>query len=124
MVETDENVFDIKQGVCILLCVKERDNPVPAKVYYADLVGTSGGEIQGASRRPMSRPMSGQNFQPLTSPYYLFCATSRGRTARAEYEVGWKKITDIFQTSSIGIITARDKLTIHWTAEAVTPNGN
>ena len=29
-----------QQGVCILLCVKERDNPAPAKVYYADLWGT------------------------------------------------------------------------------------
>jgi len=37
--------------------------------------------------------------------------------ARAEYEKESKKITDIFQTSSIGILTARDKLTIHWTAE-------
>ena len=31
---------------------------------------------------------------------------------------GWK-ITDIFQISSIGVVTARDKLTIHNTPEAV-----
>ena len=36
----------------------------------------------------------------------------------AEYEEGWK-ITDIFQNSSIGIVTARDKLTIHRTPEKV-----
>ena len=36
----------------------------------------------------------------------------------AEYQEGCK-ITDIFQTSSIGIVTARDKLTIHRTPEKI-----
>ena len=36
----DENVFDISQGVCILLCVKERDNPASATIYYADIWGS------------------------------------------------------------------------------------
>ena len=37
MAQRDENVFDISQGVRLLLCVKERDNPVQAKVYSADM---------------------------------------------------------------------------------------
>ena len=37
--EKDVNVFDISQGVCILLCVKERDNPEPATIYYSDVWG-------------------------------------------------------------------------------------
>ena len=37
--QRDENVFDISPGVCIVLCVKERDNPAQAKVYYADMWG-------------------------------------------------------------------------------------
>ena len=37
---------------------------------------------------------------------------------RTEYENGWK-VNDIFIGSSIGIITARDGLTIHWTADEV-----
>ena len=37
--EKDENVFEIQQGVSILLCVKERDNSTPAKVYYRDMWG-------------------------------------------------------------------------------------
>ena len=40
--EKDQNVFDIQQGVCILLCVKERDNSADAKVHYADLWGRRG----------------------------------------------------------------------------------
>jgi len=35
-----------------------------------------------------------------------------------EYDTGWQ-ITDIFQTKSIGIVTARDKLTIHRTVEEI-----
>ena len=38
--QKDENVFDISQGVCILLCIKKRDDPAPAKVYYADMWGS------------------------------------------------------------------------------------
>lgn len=54
-------------------------------------------------------------LQP-TSPYYLFApqVTDYG----TEYDTGWQ-ITDTFQTKSIGIVTARDKLTIHRTVEEV-----
>lgn len=33
-----------------------------------------------------------------------------------EYEAGWR-LTDIFPVNSVGIVTARDKLAIQWTAE-------
>ena len=111
--ETDENVFDIKQGVTILLCVKEPNNPVPAKIYYADLWGLREEKYKVLSETDV-QTNGGDPFQP-TSPYYYFMPQEA--KARAEYEKGSKKITDIFQTSSIGILTARDKLTIHWTAE-------
>ena len=112
--QRDENVFDISQGVCVLLCVKERDNPAPAKIYYADLWGAredkyntlSGTEIQSTEW---------YRLQP-TSPYYLF--VPQATNYNTEYEEGCK-ITDIFQISSIGIVTARDKLTIHRTPEKV-----
>ena len=37
---------------------------------------------------------------------------------RAEYETGWN-IVDIFQTGAVGIVTARDRLTLHWTPDDV-----
>ena len=111
--ETDENVFDIKQGVTILLCVKESNNPSPAKIYYADLWGPRKEKYNALSETDVEAN-DGCAFQPK-SPYYYF--TPQDEKARAEYEKGSKKITDIFQTSSIGILTACDKLTIHWTAE-------
>ena len=111
-IQRDENVFDIVQGVSILLCVKQRDNHDPAAVYYADMWG---------SREEKYRILSGADVQTTewnqlqpTSPLYLFVPQTTEFIT--EYEQGWK-ITDIFQTSSIGIVTARDKLTIHWNAE-------
>ena len=63
----------------------------------------------------MSKPRRGTNYN-RHHLYYLFVPQATDYSA--EYETGWE-ITDIFQTSSIGIVTARDKLTIHWTAEDV-----
>jgi predicted helicase len=112
--QRDENVFDISQGVSILLCVKERDNSAQAKVYYADIWGSREDKYNILSEIDV-QSTEWSELQP-TSPYYLFVPQSMDYSA--EYETGWQ-ITDIFQTKSIGIVTARDKLTIHKTVEEV-----
>ena len=112
--QRDENVFDILQGVCILLCVKESDNSAPAKLYYADMWGLREEKYNTLSETDV-QTTEWCELQP-TSPYYLFVPQVTDYSA--EYETGWK-IVDIFQTSSIGIVTARDKLTIHRTTEKV-----
>ncbi len=112
--ETDENVFDIQQGTAILLCVKERNNVAPAKIYYADLWGSRAEKYAILSETDVQIT----TWTELTpdSPFYHF--VPRHDQHMEEYEVGWK-LTDIFQTSSIGIITARDRLTIRSTSEEV-----
>ena len=112
--ETDENVFDIQQGTAILLCIKERDNVAPAKIYYADLWGSRSEKYATLSHTDIQTTA----WTELTpdSPFYHF--VPRHDQHIEEYETGWE-LTDIFQVSSIGIITARDKLTIHNTPEAV-----
>ena len=112
--QKDENVFDIIQGVCILLCVKQRNNSSSAKVYHADMWGSREERYRKLSETDV-QTTEWTELQP-TSSYYLFVPQETDYSA--EYESGWK-ITDIFQTSSIGIVTARDKLTIHRTAEEV-----
>ena len=110
--QSDENVFDISQGVCILLCVKRSDDPARAKVYYADMWGSREEKYNLLSETDVQ---STEWCEPQpTSPYYLFVPQAADYST--EYEVGWK-ITDIFQTNSVGIATGRDKLTIHWTVE-------
>ena len=112
--QRDENVFDISQGVSILLCAKQRNNSDPTKVYYADIWGSRAEKYRTLSEIDV-QSTEWCELQP-TSPYYLFVpqATDYG----AEYEVGWS-ITDIFHIGSVGIATGRDRFTIHQTAEEV-----
>ena len=110
--ESDENVFDIIQGVSILLCVKQRDNSIPAKVYYAAMWGPREEKYRTLSETDV-QTTEWSELQP-TSPYYLFVPQATEK--RSEYEAGWI-ITDIFKADSVGIVTGRDKLTLHWTAE-------
>ncbi len=111
----DENVFDISQGVCILLCVKENDSHVPAKTYYADLWGSREEKYSMLSENEV-QTTEWCDLQP-TSPYYLFVPQVADHSA--EYGNGLA-VSDIFVESSTGIFTARDKLTIHRTVEKLS----
>ncbi len=110
--QRNENVFDILQGVSILLCIKQRDNPVSAKVYYADMWGSREEKYSILSATDV-QSTAWCELQP-TSPYYLFVPQETDYSA--EYESGWK-ITDIFQAGSTGIVTSRDKLAFHVTEQ-------
>ena len=110
----DENVFDIIQGVSILLCVKQRDNSIPAKVYYADIWGLREEKYTLLSETDVQNTQWSE-LTP-TSPHYLFVPQATDYSA--EYESGWE-ITDIFHTGQVAIVTGRDKLTIHQSAEKV-----
>ena len=112
--QKDKNVFDISQGVSILLCVKEKNNSTPAKIYYADMWG---------SREEKYRKLSETDAQSTAwcelypeSPYYLFVPQEMDYSV--EYEIGWI-ITDIFDVHSVGIATARDSLTIQRTTKNI-----
>ena len=108
----DENVFDISQGVCLLLCVKESDNHAPAKIYYADLWGSREEKYNTLSETDV-QSTEWCELQPM-APYYLL--VPQATELISEYELGWKT-ADIFQTDSVGIVTGRDKFTLHWTSE-------
>ena len=112
--QRNENVFDISQGVCILLCVKERDNSAPAKVHYADLWGSREEKYNTLSETGV-QTTEWDELQP-TSPHYLLVPQVTDYSA--EYETGWE-ITSIFHTGSVGIATGRDRFTIQRTVEDV-----
>ena len=112
--QSDENVFDISQGVCILLCVKERDNPAPAKVYYADMWGSREDKYDTLSEANV-QSIEWCELQPASS-YHLFVPQAADYSA--EYESGWE-ITNIFHIGSVGIATGRDRFTVHRTAEDI-----
>ena len=114
----DENVFDIQQGVAIGLFVKRANGvDAPARVFHANLWGErETGSDGGKYRWLAANDVDTTKWLELTpkSPHYLFIP--RDDALAEEYEAGWS-VTDIFPTNSVGIVTARDKLTIQWTRE-------
>ena len=112
--QSDENVFDISQGVCILLCVKESDNPALATIHYADMWGSREERYNLLSETDV-QSTEWDELQP-TPPYYLFVPQATDYST--EYESGWE-ITNIFRIGSVGIATGRDGFTIRRTAEDI-----
>jgi predicted helicase len=110
----DQNVFDIQQGVSIGIFVKEPGKSVPARVYHADLWGSRADKYEILNRLDVDT-VEWENVQP-NSPFYLL--SPQNRVLQKEYNEGWK-ITDIMLVNSVGIVTARDSLTIKWSAEEV-----
>ena len=114
--EKDENVFKILQGVSILLCVKERDNSTPARVYYADMWGTRREKYQTL----LDTDVQSTKWTKLhpTSPLYLFVPQHIEQEREKEYKQGWV-ISDILSECLTGLFTGKDELTIQRTPELV-----
>ena len=115
----DENVFNIQQGIAILLCVKKPDNVAETIVRYADLWGTREEKYRILSENDV-QTTAWRELRP-TSPLYLFAPQETEH--REEYEQGWA-LTDIFQVKSTGICTGRDKVTLHRTEAALRATVN
>ena len=111
---SDQNVFDIRQGVAIALFVKEADKNGPAKVHHADLWGTRDLKYETLEALDITTT-DWEQLEPI-SPNYLFKPWNN--ELAAEYEQ-WQKIDEVIPVNSVGITTARDKLTIHWSHDEV-----
>jgi hypothetical protein len=122
----DENVFDIQQGVALLIAVRNFPNAhradkmgvhndtiadggdttgagTSARVWYYDLWGTREEKYAFLNTHTLeSTPWQALQPQP---PFYLFAP--QNDALRREYEQGWR-LTDIFRLHSTGIKTHRD----------------
>lgn len=110
----DENVFDIQQGVSIGFLVKKPKSKGQTNIYYADLWGVRSQKYSELLKNDIST-MNWEALNP-SSPFYLF--KPQNIELRNEYEYGFK-IDDLMPVNSVGIVTARDKLTIHESPEDV-----
>ncbi len=109
----DENVFDIQQGVTIVLLVKN-PNSTTKHVMYADLMGSREEKYAWLDRN-FCYTTKWETLNP-TSPFYLFIPVDKD--LQKIYDSFWK-LTDIFPVNNVGIVTARDDLTIQFTPDAV-----
>jgi len=108
----DENVFDIEQGVCISIMVRQPG--LEPKIFHGDLWGKRQAKYRACMELDFEQAPYTQ-IKPR-SPAYLFIP--QDESLRAAYEQGWK-ITDVFPVNSVGIVTARDDLTIQFTPDEV-----
>ncbi len=111
----DENVFDIRQGVAVALMVKRKGTKKnAARIFHADLWGLREEKYDWLSKNHVNST-DWREITPSPS-FYLFIP--RDEHLREHYEA-FPRITDIFPVNSVGIVTARDHLTICDTPEAV-----
>ena len=110
----DQNVFDIQQGVSIALFVKQPGKTGPATVHHADLYGTREAKYATLSASDVSTT-EWELLEPR-SPRYMFKPWDN--ELEDEYEQ-WPKITEVMPVNSVGVVTARDKLTIQHTPDEV-----
>ena len=112
----DQNVFDIEVGVTILLCIKKRSTPIPAKLYYADLWGNQ----EERYKKLLETDVQKTKWCKLspTSPLYLFVPQDAEPDTEDIYKQGWE-FDKIFQASSSGIVTGRNEVTIHRTEKTL-----
>lgn len=109
----DENVFDIEQGVAIVLFVKLPNHETPSvkgaggfKLYHGDLYGKREDKFK-ALREGNFRELCKTKLQPKGEMSYF---VPRGEDL--EYEKFWS-VKDIFKVSSVGVVTGKDKLFIN-----------
>jgi predicted helicase len=125
---TDQNVFDIMQGVSIGIFVKKQNTSLiparptePAKVFHKHLYGVreiwtenvnnekelTGGKYQWLSQNDVSTT-EWKEIEAV-KPFYLF--TQQDATLRDEYEDYWE-ISNIMNLSANGVKTHRDHFAV------------
>lgn len=109
----DKNVFDIRQGVAIAFFVKrgakkKRD----AILHHAERYGTRESKYDYLD----DHDLGSTEWKQITprSPFYIFIP--RDDALEAEY-LRFVSVPEIFTVNSVGIVTARDRLTIRWSEQ-------
>lgn len=109
----DKNVFDIKQGVAIFHGLRHV-NARFASRFCGDLWGTRESKYEALSSLNLQTVLY-RDFTP-EAPFFLF--KLRDSEFSEEYDRGWR-LSDMFIQGSMGIVTARDHVTIAFDDEAL-----
>ncbi|MFH1007655.1 MAG: type ISP restriction/modification enzyme [Candidatus Latescibacterota bacterium] len=101
----DENVFDIMQGVAIVLLIKDgTKDGQHAAVFYDDLFGMREHKYEVL----LSSDVQNTEWQELQPVAPLFFWVPKDFERLTEYEKDWK-MTDIFGVNGTGVKTDRDE---------------
>ena len=105
---SDENVFDIQQGVAVFLASKLLSGGDGCNVTHADLFGIRADKYQALDKRCQ---FPGEPVKPV-GRFYSF--TPQNEDLRAEFDTA-VSLPAVFASSSVGMVTGRDALTLHYT---------
>ena len=101
----DENVFDIQQGVAIIIAVKEPG--LEKKISHVDLWGQREDKYTWLKTHDIDNT-KWKRISPK-SKFYFFVQRDERHLSRYEQ---FNKLTEIFPVSSVGIVTSRDQFAI------------
>jgi predicted helicase len=105
----DENVFDIRQGVAIILLARCLGHKEATQVHYADLWGMRESKYKVLAETDI-KLTSWTTLEP-NDPFYFFLP--RGIEFKQEYDA-YSRLADIFPVCSSGIKTHRDHFVIDY----------
>lgn len=107
----DENVFDIQQGVAIGLFIKHKRSR-EKKIHHAELWGDQERKYSWLEKHDLTNTRW-KTLKPA-SPLYLFVPRDE-RLSKRYYS--YPCVQEIFPVNSVGIVTARDALSIRLSKE-------
>lgn len=110
----DQNVFDIRQGVAIAIFIKQKGAGEDCNVYHSDVWGLREEKYNWLQSKDI-KTTKWKKLTPKSESYFFI---PRDEKLLGKYQE-FPKITEIFPVNSVGIVTARDKLTIRWTPDDV-----
>lgn len=111
----DKNVFDIQQGVAIIIAIKtgQKEKGL-ADVWHGDLWGTREGKYATLEAGRIGTPITKRI--DCTAPQYAF--VPRDHTLSAIYDAGFG-LADFMPANVTGIVTAKDGLVIDFTEQGL-----
>ena len=107
-----QNVFDIQQGVAIAFFIKYKKSKTEKTVYHQENFGLRKDKYDWLDKHNIKN-VKWNRIDPKSEFYLFVPQDARLYEAYNKYE----KVTDIFPVDSVGIVTARDALTIGWSKE-------
>lgn len=114
--DADKNVFDIQQGVAIIIAVKKCGKSKQlAEVCHGELWGGRAEKYQALSAGTISQLMP----QRLACAAPQFAFVPRDHSMAEQYGKGFG-VQEFMPVNSVGIVTARDALVIDFSKEGLT----
>jgi len=110
----DENIFDIQQGVCITIFIKNPRKNDKTHIHRSDLWGSRDEKFVFLKENDIST-IEWKKVESF-SPWYMYYPLHMEQWDK--YKLGWS-IPDIFSSYSVGIMTGLDNLTIKDTPQEV-----